>query len=70
MITVYCTCTCKLHSIVFGRYRYKGPLKDDGALIKSVQGEDILSEFMILCKWLTDDIQAFSGVIENITGRY
>lgn len=40
----------------------------DGALLKCVKNADITLEFMGLCKWLTDEIQVFTGIIENITG--
>ena len=49
-------------------YRYKGPLTEEGELVKCVENEDVTPEFMKLCKWLTDDIQVFTGVIETITG--
>ena len=36
--------------------------------MKSIEHEDLTSDFMQVCKWLTDEIQVFSGTIENITG--
>ncbi|CAB3980219.1 FAM98A [Paramuricea clavata] len=47
---------------------YNGPLMDEVVLLKCVENEDIASEFMEICKWLTDEIQMFSGIIEKITG--
>ena len=41
---------------------------EEGILLKCVENEDIASEFMEICKWLTDEIQMFSGIIEKITG--
>lgn len=50
--------------------RHNGPLMKKDLLLKCVENKDITSEFMDICRWLTNEIQVFSGVIEKITGRY
>jgi hypothetical protein len=42
---------------------------EEGALEKCVQNEAITVEFMEICKWLTDEIQVLTGIIEKITGN-
>jgi hypothetical protein len=42
---------------------------EEGALEKCVQNEGITVEFMEICKWLTDEIQVLTGIIEKITGN-
>ena len=41
----------------------------EDAIERFVKNEGITSEFMEICKWLTDEIQVFSGIKEYVTGR-
>ena len=59
---VHCVMLCYLY------HRHNGPLMEKDSLQKCVQNENVTSEFMEICKWLTDEIQVFSGAIEKITG--
>ncbi|XP_028409716.1 protein FAM98A-like [Dendronephthya gigantea] len=49
-------------------FAYNDPIMEENVLLECVEKEEITFEFMRLCKWLTDEIQVFSGDIERITG--